>query len=572
MLNSKAEQIFRSRYAFKEGEDWQGLAERVGRGGASIENGNRSKYEEVFARMIHEMHFLPGGRILRNMGRPRGTLFNCYVEPLEDSIEEIGQFQMNSGILWSEGGGVGCNASFLRPEGMNIVQKGGESSGPMSFLKWANAGANCIRTGGARRAACLALMLVSHPDIFKFINTKLVEGELNCFNISVGVMEEFLDAVEADDNWNLKWHHKVLKTVKAREIWDLVLKNMVNCAEPGLINWDNLRNNNSYYFDPIISTNPCGEVPLGAHGVCCLGSLVLPRFIANKNTNWKLMQETVYNAVRFLDNIIQVNQYPITIPQIQRKAFDGRRIGLGFMGLAEYLFAKKVKYGSPEAIDEIEKLAKNIRNYAYEASIKIAEEKGAFPKFDTKMYSKAHFIRSLPASIRMDIKKHGMRNVSLLAIAPTGTISLLPEVTSSAEPLPFKAYMRHDEVGDRVYVHEMYQQIINNNEATPDWFVDSTDLKPQHHFETQVIIQKYIDGAISKTINAPKGFKPEQLSHLLLEYIRDLKGVTLYVDESREGQILVPIKSKKEVKKHMEEGKVDAAAYETRCATGSCEL
>lgn len=571
-LNTKAEQIFKSRYAFKEDEDWLGLAERVGRGGASVENGNRSRYEEVFTNMIHDMHFLPGGRILRNIGRPRGTLFNCYVEPLEDSIEEIGQFQMNCGILWSEGGGVGCNASFLRPEDAAIVQKGGESSGPLSFLKWANAGANCIKTGGARRAACLALMLVSHPDIFKFINTKLVEGELNCFNISVGVMEEFLDAVEANDSWDLKWHHRSFNTVKAREIWELILNNMVKCAEPGLINWDNLRNNNSYYFDPIVSTNPCGEVPLGAHGVCCLGSLVLPKFIANKNTNWKLMQETVYNAVRFLDNIIQVNQYPITIPQIQRKAFDGRRIGLGFMGLAEYLFAKKVRYGSPEAIDEIEKLVKNIRNYAYEASIKLAEEKGAFPKFDTKMYSKAHFIRGLPANIRMDIKKHGIRNVTLLAVAPTGTISLLPEVTSSAEPLPFKAFVRHDEISDRVYVHEMYQKIIESNEATPDWFVDSTDLKPEDHFETQVIIQKYIDGAISKTINAPKGFKSEQLSHLLLEYIRDLKGVTLYVDESREGQILVPIKSKKEVKKYIEEGKVHTEAEEVQCGTGTCEL
>ena len=571
-MNNKAEIIFKKRYAYNESEDWQGLSKRVARGGASVEDGLRSHYEEVFGQMIHDMLFLPGGRILRNIGRPRGTLFNCYVEPLEDSIEEIGQFQMNCGILWSEGGGVGCNASFLRPEDAPIIQKGGESSGPLSFLKWANAGANCIKTGGARRAAMLALMLVSHPDIFKFINAKLVEGELNCFNISVGVMEDFLDAVEANDEWNLKWHHRVWRTVHAREIWDLILENMVKCAEPGLINWDNLRNNNSYYFDPIISTNPCGEVPLGAHGVCCLGSLVLPKFISKKNTNWKLMQETVYNAVRFLDNVIQVNRYPLTIPEIQRKAFDGRRIGLGFMGLGDYLFAKKVRYGSPEAIDEIEKLVKNIRNYAYEASIKLADEKGAFPKFDTKMFSKAHFIRTLPANLRMDIKKYGIRNVSLMAVAPTGTISLLPEVTSSAEPLVFKAFKRHDEIGDRIYVHPIYQDIIKNNEATPDWFVDTSDLKPQDHFETQVIIQKYIDGSISKTINTPQGFKPDQLSSLLLEYIRDLKGVTLYVDGSREEQILVPIKSKKEVKKYVDEGKIHTEVDELACGTGTCEL
>jgi ribonucleoside-diphosphate reductase alpha chain len=572
VLNSKSEIIFKNRYALSEREDWQGLAIRVGRGGASVEDGQRSHYEEIFSQMINDMLFLPGGRILRNIGRPRGTLFNCYVEPLEDSIEEIGQFQMNCGILWSEGGGVGCNASFLRPEDAPIIQKGGESSGPLSFLKWANAGANCIKTGGARRAAMLALMLVSHPDIFKFINAKLVEGELNCFNISVGVIEDFLDAVEANEEWNLKWHHRVWKTVHAREIWDLILENMVKVAEPGLINWDNLRSNNSYYFDPIISTNPCGEVPLGAHGVCCLGSIVLPKFISKKNTNWKLMQETVYNAVRFLDNVIQVNRYPLTIPEIQRKAFDGRRIGLGFMGLGDYLFAKKVRYGSPEAIDEIEKLVKNIRNYAYEASIRIADEKGAFPKFDTKMFSKANFIRSLPASTRMDIKKYGIRNVSLIAIAPTGTISLLPEVTSSAEPLVFKAFKRHDEISDRIYVHPIYQDIIKNNEATPDWFVDTTDLKPQDHFETQVIIQKYIDGSISKTINTPKGFKADQLSSLLLEYIRDLKGVTLYVDGSREKQILVPIKSKKEVKKYVDEGKVHTEVDELACGTGTCEL
>jgi len=571
-LSKNSEDTFKSRYAFNESENWNELADRVGRVGASVEITDRSKWETRYGGMIEDMLFLPGGRILRNSGRPRGTLFNCYVEPFEDSIEEIGDFQKNCGILWSEGGGVGCNASFLRPEDAPIIQKGGESSGPLSFLKWANAGANCIKTGGARRAAMLALMLVSHPDIFKFINAKLVEGELNCFNISVGVMEDFLDAVEANDEWNLKWHHRVWRTVHAREIWDLILENMVKCAEPGLINWDNLRNNNSYYFDPIISTNPCGEVPLGAHGVCCLGSLVLPKFISKKNTNWKLMQETVYNAVRFLDNVIQVNRYPLTIPEIQRKAFDGRRIGLGFMGLGDYLFAKKVRYGSPEAIDEIEKLVKNIRNYAYEASIKLADEKGAFPKFDTKMFSKAHFIRTLPANLRMDIKKYGIRNVSLMAVAPTGTISLLPEVTSSAEPLVFKAFQRHDEIGDRIYVHPIYQDIIKNNEATPDWFVDTSDLKPQDHFETQVIIQKYIDGSISKTINTPQGFKPDQLSSLLLEYIRDLKGVTLYVDGSREEQILVPIKSKKEVKKYVDEGKIHTEVDELACGTGTCEL
>ena len=568
-LSQNSEIIFKNRYAMTPNESWQELSIRVGRGGASVEQDIQTWTDE-FASDIYNMLFLPGGRILRNVGRPRGTLFNCYVEPLEDSMRQIGQFQMNCGVLWSEGGGVGCNASFLRPENAPIIQKGGESSGPISFLKWANAGANCIKTGGARRAAALAMMNVSHPDIFKFINAKLVEGELNCFNISVAVTEDFLQAVEADDNWDLVWKNKVWQTVKAREIWDLVLKNMVKCAEPGLINWDNLRSNNSYYFDPIISTNPCGEVPLGAHGVCCLGSLVLPNFITGtRNTNWQLMEKTVHNAVRFLDNIIQVNRY--VIEDVKRKAFDGRRIGLGVMGLAEYLFQKNVRYGSKEATRVINRLMENLRNYAYEASCKLAEEKEPFPKFDTKEYSKAHFFKTLPVSIRMDIKKYGMRNVSVMAIAPTGTISLLPEVTSSIEPLPFKAYLRHDEVGDRAYIHNIYKEILEKDEKTPDWYVDSHDLKPQDHFETQAAVQKYLDGAVSKTINCPKGFKPEQLSDLLLEYIRDLKGVTLYVDGSREGQILNPM-SKKDAKKYLQEGKVIKEQVEQDCSSGACDL
>ena len=560
--------IFTSRYAISETETWEQLAIRVATGAAQAED-NPATWAEKFADDISNMRFLPGGRILRNVGRLRGTLFNCYVEPLDDSIGQIGQFQKNCGVLWSEGGGVGCNASFLRPQGAPIVQKGGVSSGPIAFLKWANAGANCIRTGGSRRAAALAMMNVSHPDIIKFINAKLVDGELNCFNISVGVVEDFLAAVEEDGPWDLVWGNKVWETVQAREVWDLIVNNMVNVAEPGILNWDNLRSNNSYYFDPILSTNPCGEVPLGAHGVCCLGSLVLPNFITGTtNTSWVLLEKTVHNAVRFLDNIIQVNRY--VIDEVKQKAFDCRRIGLGVMGLAEYLFAKELRYGSPEATRAVSTLMENIRNYAYDASIKLAEEKAPFPKFDSREYSKSHFIKGLPVPLRRAIKTHGIRNVTLLAIAPTGTISLLPRVTSGIEPLPFKAYVRHDDVGDRVYIHDLYKVFLPRSVITPSWYVDSADLLPADHLETQVAVQRYVDGAVSKTFNCPKGFKPEQLSGLLLEYIRDLKGVTLYVDGSREGQILNPL-SKQEARKLMKTGDLTDTPEEQECAIGGCD-
>jgi ribonucleoside-diphosphate reductase alpha chain len=576
LLKPKAEQIAKSRYFINEKENWEGLSNRVGRVAASVEATYelQQEYAEKYAEMLYNMHFLCAGRILRNADRPRGTLFNCYAKNIEDTIESIAYTAADAMVLWSDGGGVGFNASDMRPEDAPILQKGGESSGPISFLTGYNAFAETIKTGGSRRAAALALMKVSHPDIFKFINAKTQDGRLNNFNISVGVTEEFLDAVETDTDWELRFNRKVWKTVRARELWNLIMDNAIKYAEPGLINWDNLRSNNSYYFDPIVVPNPCGEVPLGNNGVCCLGSLVLPKFITGTvNTNWKMLEQTIETAVRFLDNVINVNKYPDHIPGIKIKAMEGRRIGLGVMGMAEYLFAKKLRYGSPEAIESIERLMKNVRDFTYKASIKLSAEKGSFPKYDTMPYSKAHFVKSLPNPIKMDIKKFGIRNVTLQAIAPTGTISLLPEVTSSAEPLPYKAYVRHDEVGDRAYIHEIYKELINSGKPTPRWFVDSSDLSPEAHLETQVAMQKYTDGAVSKTILLPKGTGAGQLSELLLQYIRDLKGTTCYVDGSREGQILVPI-DREEAEVYMLEEGVDteADAETTSCAKGNCDI
>ncbi len=572
-LSENALAIAEDRY-FMEGETWYDCARRVGSEVARAENGYVNKYDEKFSEMIYEMDFLPGGRILRNIRRARGSLFNCYVLPVGDSIEEIGQFMKDSLILWSEGGGVGCNFSYLRPRGTPIKGKGGVSSGPVSFLESSDALANTIESGGSRRAAALACMHVSHPDILEFIDVKLTHGKLKHYNLSVAIDDDFLEAVEANKTWQFKFAQQNYGTISAREIWDKIVENMVNCAEPGLLHWGNLTSNNSYYFDPILSTNPCGEVPLGSYGVCDLGSIVLPNFIKGSfSTNWQKMEQTLKLAVRFLDNIIDINKY--VLKEIDINAHNGRRIGIGMMGLAEYLFAKKLRYGSKEAIYEIERLMRFIRETVYEASIELAIEKGAFPKFDPVHYGKAHFIRSLPATTRMSIKKHGIRNVSLMALAPTGTISLLPEVTSGIEPLFRKAYLRSDRVSDRMYVHPIYEACLRTDteEDIKEWFVDTDDLTASDHFETQAIIQKYVDGALSKTINLPKGTTTEELSDLTLEYIYDLKGITVYVDGSRGEQILNKV-SEEEVKKHMIEKKAtknDADIETVDCSTGSCE-
>jgi len=533
ILSENAQTVAESRY-FMEGEDWQECCKRIARTVSSVETDK--KYFDLFFEMIHNRDFLPGGRILRNCGRPSGSLFNCYHLPCGDSIEEIGQFIKDALILWSDGGGVGCNFSQLRPKGDQILGKGGHSSGLVSFIKAADGVAETIESGGARRAAALASVDVTHPEVCDFIDAKLHHGILPHFNISVAINQEFLNAVEEDQDWEFKFKQRSYGKVKARSIWDKIIENMIKCAEPGLLNWDYLRKNNSYYYDPVTGTNPCGEAVLAPYDVCNLGSLVLPSFITGSvYTNWRKLEHTVELAVRFLDNVIDVNKY--SLKEIDIKAHNSRRIGIGVMGLAEYLFAKDVRYGSEKSIEEAEKVMRFIRNVIYQTLVKLAEEKGAFPKFEKMPYVNASFVKKLPGELRMDIKKYGSRCVTAMAIAPTGTISLLADVTSGIEPLFAKSFIRRDRVGERVYVHPLYEQFLSEGKEVPDWYVDSFDLEPKDHFNIQAAVQRFVDGAVSKTINMPAGTTDQQLSDLLLEYIKDLKGVTVYVDGVREGQI-----------------------------------
>ena len=574
ILSENAKLIASKRYYRNKNEGWDGLSVRCGSEASRAESTNQSKWSDKFSEVICNLEFMPGGRILRNLGRLRGSLFNCYVIPINDSIEEIGQFLKEALIIWSEGGGIGTNISSLRPTGTPIKGKGGESSGPISFLKAADAAAATIQSGGQRRAAGMCLEHVRHPGIMEFIDSKSVDEILSYFNISVAVDEEFINAVEKKEKWDLKFNQKIYNTVEASDVWDRIMHNMINYAEPGLLNWNNIRSNNSFYFAPIIGTNPCGEAALEEYGICDLGSIVLTKFISKVNTNWKRMEEVLRVAVRFLDNIIDINKY--ILQEFALSATNGRRVGVGVMGLAEYLFAKKIRYGSQKSIYEIEKLFKFIRDVTYDESIKLAVEKGAFPKFDPIEYGKAHFIRSLPASTRMDIKKHGIRNVTLTAIAPTGTISMIPEVSSGIEPLPAKAYKRSDRISERYYIHPQFKQFVEDgidHEEMPEWFVDSFDLDPKNHLDVQVAVQKYVDGAVSKTINMPKGTKTEDLSDLLLEYIHDVKGVTVYVDGSRENQPINKIDVEEAVKSILNgDYNTDIDKEANACPKGNCEI
>ncbi len=573
VLSENAKKVAESRY-FMEGEDWEGCVNRVSDIISTPEGDKKNLYREQFGEMIYNMDFLPAGRILRNAGRPRGSLFNCYHLPIGDSREEIGQLLKDAFILWGEGGGVGVNFSSLRPKGTLIQGVGGKSSGLVSFIEAADALAKTVESGGSRRAAALASVDISHPEVMDFIDAKITHGKLSHFNISVIVNGEFLEAVEADRDWEFKFKQKTYGTIKARTIWNKIITNMVNHAEPGLLNWDNFAKNNSYYYDPVTGCNPCGEAVLSPYDVCNLGSLVLPNFITGSvNTNWRKLESTIKTAVRFLDDVIEVNKY--TLKENDIKAHNSRRIGIGVMGLAEYLFSKEMRYGSKQAIAETERLMRFVRDCVYTTLVELAVEKGSFPKFDPVQYGKASFIRKLPANIRRDIKEKGSRCVTAMAIAPTGTISLIPEVSSSIEPLYAKAYIRKDRVGERTYIHPKLVEIVNGGKEIPDWFVDTHDLKPEDHFEIQGVVQRYVDGAVSKTINMPAGTTVPQLDKLLLEYINDLKGVTVYVDGSREGQIYNTISNEdvvKMIKDMGENAEKSLQDGDMKCANGICEM
>jgi ribonucleoside-diphosphate reductase alpha chain len=566
MLTSNAQEIIEARYLWDNETTWEELAERVGKtvGGET--------YGGVYTRNISEKRFIPAGRILRNTGRPRGSLFNCYCLPIGDSREEIGELIKNSLILWGEGGGVGINFSTLRPENAPVKGVGGKSSGLVSFMRAVDGVAATIQSGGQRRAASLGLCEVWHPEIRSFIKSKRKDGDISYFNISVGINERFIDAVRRDEEWVLHFNQQEMVRVKAKSLWSNIMSGMVANGEPGLINMSNLTRNNSYYFAPVRGTNPCGETCLEDYGVCNLGSVVLPKFVLNGRTKWKELEEVVRLGIRFLDTCIDLNRY--SLQPIKQAAQRGRRIGLGVMGLADMLFDLNLRYGSRDAIDYIERLFKFIRNISYEESCKIAQEKGAFPAFESNLYCKSKFIRTLSPSLRKDIRRYGTRNVTLLAIAPTGTISLIPETTSSIEPLMYKAYERSDRVSKRYYVHPVMRRSVMDGESTPDWFVDSTDVSPLQHLETQIAVQKYVDGAVSKTINVPKTFKKDDLSDLLLESIDDLKGVTVYRDGSRKGQIIRPIATdSKEMVNACLQGSNEGQSLEAVvCATGSCDL
>ena len=578
-LEGLGQEIFESRYAYPGETKWAERAKVVARTMASAESDeDKEKVEKLFYDAIGSGDLIPGGRIIFGAGRNRGShnLLNCYVIVPEDNVDSIGKTVMDMYRISCAGGGVGFNVSKIRPKGDHIGSVKNSAPGAVSVLKMINEVGEHVRAGKNRRTALMGILNVTHPDLLEFLAVKLDHGELNNFNISVAITNRFLEAVELNEDWyftynNKEYHsydiarngeevisvigtseedalvraenfHKVkwtdtlemigLRDMKARELWDMIWKNSVESGDPGIYNID-LANSytNVSYFEKLDSTNPCGEISLPSYGNCCLGNINLNNMVLEdgSDVDWKRLARTVRTGIRFLDNVLTVNTFPTE--ECKLVGERSRRIGLGVTGLHYMLIKLGITYGSEKCLEFLERLFGTIRDEAYKMSIYLARDKHPFPEFDYKKYLNEEFAKTLPARIRMLIKRHGIRNAVMLTIPPCGTISMLHGVSSGIEPIFSAMYNRRWRSNniwkEQLVVDPLFQKYYEE-EKTLEAFVGSYDIAPEDHIKVQATVQRFIDSCISKTINLPATSTPEEFSQAALDYAPYLKGLTVY--------------------------------------------
>lgn len=569
-------EIFASRHAAYPEEPWADACKRVAWHIADAEQGqDRVKYFTAFREALMDNLFMPGGRIWYGSGRPRGQLLNCFVIPTGDSREAWGKTLYDTVVIAGTGGGIGMNCSPVRYRGADIKGTGGKATGAVSLMTGVDAVGEIIGSGGGRRIALMLCLAISHPDIVEFLDKKLDLNQLNNANVSVVFdedPEQFFALVRAKADFPLVFQGKQVGSIPAYDLWMRIVRNALKGGEPGLLNMY-LANkmSNIGYLEKLISTNPCGEIAMGAHECCCLGHLVLPRFVVGGKFDWDKFRETVHLGVRFLDNVLTVNSYPL--PEIQAKCAAYRRIGLGVMGLHHMLIELGFRYNSVEGLEFVDQLMKFLKNESYEASINLAIEKGAYTGFDAAKYLKSGFVKGLKPSIRKRIEEHGIRNCALNTIAPTGTVSMICETSSGVEPIFAMAYERRyrkdDEIKMEVVADPLFKKYVAEGRSTKN-FQNAYDLTIREHLEMQRTCQKHVDNAISKTISLPPGTTAEELSELYMEFLPDLKGITVYPVGSRENQPLTPLSG--DVAEQMVFDAIGEAAGNDACRSGVCDV
>ena len=403
--------------------------------------------EKEFLSILEDFRFVPGGRIMHGAGREdiTTTLNNCYVVAVRnDSIKSIYETIINEALTYKYGGGCGHDLSVLRPSGKAINGTGGESCGPTGFMNLFSENTNTIAQHG-RRGANMQTLRIDHPDIEKFISIKTGDVDMVKYsNISVLLTHKFMEAVENDRDFDLKYDGEVYKTLKAKDLWNKIISHAHSSAEPGLLFWDTMKDyHNAEYCSPLVSTNPCAEQPLPDGGCCNLGAVNLERFV-DKNGNFMIeeFKSTVATGTRFLDNVVDYNMDRHALEDQKNNAKNDRRVGLGILGLGDMLVKMGIQYDSEDALQTIEQIMQIFRDTAYETSIEIASEKEAFPNFDWSGYSKSKFVKNLPKALQNKIKKHGIRNSTLTTVAPTGSGAIVARVTSGVEPIFATSYKR----------------------------------------------------------------------------------------------------------------------------------
>ncbi|MCC6467897.1 MAG: adenosylcobalamin-dependent ribonucleoside-diphosphate reductase, partial [Alphaproteobacteria bacterium] len=513
-----------------------------------------SLWQDRFFTALEDFAFLPAGRILAGAGSGRDvTLFNCFVMgTIPDDLGGIFQNLREAALTLQQGGGIGYDFSTLRPKGAPVKSLGAEASGPLSFMDVWDAMCRTIMSAGYRRGAMMATLRCDHPDIEAFIDAKREPGRLRMFNLSVLVTDAFMEAVRSDAPWELTFGGTTFKSVRARELWERIMRATYAYAEPGVIFIDRInKRNNLYYCETINATNPCGEQPLPPYGACLLGSvnlaqLILDPFTTKARLDDERFARIVPLAVRMMDNAIDVSRFPL--PEQRHEAETKRRIGLGVTGLGDALILCGARYGSEQAVKLTKGWMRALRHRAYAASIELAKEKGPFPLFDREKYLAGETVAGLDNDLREGIAKHGIRNALVTSIAPTGTISLLADnVSSGIEPVFSYTYQRNilmpdgtrreEQVSD--YAYRLYRRLNGENTPLTDAFVDAQHLTPGDHLTMQAAIQRYIDSSISKTINVPAAMTFEAFKDVYRQaYELGCKGCTTYRPNEVTGAVL----------------------------------
>lgn len=593
--------VLRDKYAKGEERTVEDVYRRVARGLAMAEQ--ESEREHWAQRFLEAMRegFCPAGRIMSAAGAGIGaTLINCFVQPVGDAI--TGEADGKAGIYVAlmqaaetmrRGGGVGYDFSRIRPRGAKVRSSNSRASGPVSYMRVFDRSCETVESAGARRGAQMGILRVDHPDIEAFIHAKDLRAQarrlreaglsgpeldallqqlrtLSNFNISVAVSDEFMrvkdaggdidlvhgaepdptehpDAVRREDGL---W---VYRRINAAELWNRILATTYDTADPGVVFIDRMNaDNNLAYCERIEATNPCGEQPLPDYGCCCLGSVNLARFVLDPFTDaarldWDRLERTVGTAVRMLDNVLDVSQWPL--PEQEVEAQSKRRVGLGFTGLGTALMMLRLRYGSEESLAVAGQIARAMRDAAYRASVALAQLRGAFPKFDAAHYGRSPFIQRLPEDLQQSIREHGIRNSHLLSIAPTGTISLAfgRNVTGGIEPAFAWEYTRRtrNAAGEGVeypvqdYGYRLYLDMGGDREHLPAYFANAQTLTPIDHLRMQAAVQPYVDSSISKTVNVPLDADFDSFRNIYdLAYEWGCKGCTTYRPNDVTGAIL----------------------------------